>query len=210
MRWWERQPGEREIPYRAFATFRDLGPGRTLREVAALLYGEGYREGAKRVPGRIKTWSSDNDWVARAAGYDEWLELVNRQAIEDHLRSRSSELERRREELRLANFENEERAAVQVRRLIEHVESSPLVTERTVREDEDGREVAVVIEPVLGSSFVLEAQRMHRIAMSGQPAKIAPTDPTGEHEYGQSAEDIDAEFEELLEGGLQDQEDESQ
>ncbi len=195
MRAWEPEPGELRSggkPWEAFKVYRDLGPVRTLRAVAEALYGERSKYGKRTV----EKWSSKFDWVERARAFDNWLEMRDRAAVEAHINERAADYAARREELRLLNFKNEERAAEQVSRVIEQIEKTPLVRSRTVRV-EDGRAVEYVIESAVGP-MDLAAQRLHKIAKGSEPEKLALTDPTGEREHGRSAEDIDREFEEAF------------
>lgn len=200
MRALERQPGESARAFEGFKIYRDLGPGRSVDRAYELYAGR--RLGGRRAPGRFQLWSRQHDWRDRAEAYDAWLEMVGREAIEDHERHKAQDLASRRDRLRRKNLEAEEAAADQLARILDHIEATPLTRQRSTRTDEDGRNIEVTIEPVLTASFDLVAARLHRIATRSEPAKIAPTDPTGESEYGQSAEDIDREFEEMLgEGG---------
>ena len=194
MREWERLDHEDETPkaYRAFGLYRDIGPGRTLRAVAETLYGVRWKYGLRTV----EKWSSRFDWVARARAYDDHLELVARQAVEEHERSRAADLAARREDLRVKNFENEEKAAELQARVLAEIERMGFVRRRAVRV-EDGRPVEYVIEPAVGS-LDLAAQRLHKIAKASEPTKVAPTDPTGEFEFGKSPEEIDEEFDAML------------
>lgn len=202
MRAFERQPGESAKAFEAFKVYRDLGPGRTLRETAAIVYeDEGYREGTKGVPGRIKSWSAKGDWGERAHARDDYLEMVGRQAVEDHERKRAEELAARREELRRKNLENEERAATLERKYLDRaqelIETLPLVSQKTVRQEADGKPAIYLIEPATKDA-VLDASRLHKIAKASEPNKVSLTDPTGEHEHGRSVEEIDREFEEAF------------
>lgn len=209
MRAYERQPGESAKAFEAYKVYRDLGPGRTLRETAAIVYGgsgaaEGYREGTKGVPGRIKKWSADHDWPERARARDDYLEMVVRQAVEDHERKRAEDLAARREELRRRNLENEERAAAveakYLARAEELIETLPLVSQKTVRQEADGKPAIYLIEPATKDA-VLDASRLHKIAKASEPNKVSLTDPTGEHEHGRSVEEIEREFEEAFGSG---------
>lgn len=173
--------------------YRDMGPSRSLRAVSDVLYGPRRPHGKRTVEG----WSSRFDWVARVTALDDYHDMLRRDVVEEHARRTADELAGRREALRGKIFENEERAARMTERLLEHLEHSPLVVERW-EEDENGTRIMHVTEPVLGVSFDLAASRLHKISASSQPQKIAPTDPTGEHEYGQDPEAIDREFDELL------------
>lgn len=80
---WERQPGETARAYSAFGLYRDAGPMRTLRKVAAAFYAQP----GETIPldavssarlGQCKTWSAQNDWVARAEAWDAYLDEVSR------------------------------------------------------------------------------------------------------------------------------------
>jgi hypothetical protein len=76
---WERLPGEPPRAYNAFATYRDLPPGRrSLDEVARRLYGGGSRKRA--APGRVRAWSVTWDWVRRAARWDAEVDRQGREA----------------------------------------------------------------------------------------------------------------------------------
>jgi hypothetical protein len=185
VRAWEKQPGETAASWRAFGLFRDLGPGRTLRAVAELLYGSGYQEGSRRVPGRLKEWSSKHDWVARAESWDAHLDMIRAGAVEDHEKAKSGEEAARRASLRDANLKNEERAAElgklaldQFERLLKEL---PLVRQTVVKEDDAGRPVLYDIAPsVRDHSLVI--RRLHQVSTSSRPTKVAATDPTGENQ----------------------------
>lgn len=196
MRALERQPGESARAFEGFKCYRDLGPGRSVDRAYELYAGR--RLGGKRAPGRFQLWSRQHYWRGRAEAYDAWLEMIGREAVEDHERGRAQDLAARRQRLREKNLEAEEAAADQLARVLDVIEATPLIRQRATRRDEDGRDIEVTIEPVLAASFDLVAARLHKIATRSEPTKIAPTDPSGEHEYGQSAEDIDKEFEQLL------------
>lgn len=76
MNLWERQPGESARAFAAFQVYRDLGPGRSLDEVARRLH-RGPGEGQKRArTGRISDWSSQWRWVERARAWDDELDRV--------------------------------------------------------------------------------------------------------------------------------------
>jgi hypothetical protein len=67
---WFRQKGETRKAYQAFAIYRDLGAARTLAKVAQKL--------GKSID-LIKRWSSQWEWVDRAASFDaneEWERMV--------------------------------------------------------------------------------------------------------------------------------------
>lgn len=58
---WDRQPGETSKAYEAFVTYRDQGADRNVRRVAEEL------DKSNTLIGR---WSSQHDWVSRAAAWD--------------------------------------------------------------------------------------------------------------------------------------------
>lgn len=193
MRFFERQPEEKPRHYAAFALYRDLGAGRSLRTVAEALYGVRWKYGKRTV----EKWSSRFDWVARAGAYDDWRELERRSAVEEHETKIAADYAGRRQELRRLNIENEERAANQTSRILDELERTPLKTLRVSRTDNDGKPVEYIVESGVGP-LDLAASRLHRLAKASEPTKVAPTDPTGEHEHGKSSEEIDREFEEAF------------
>ena len=62
---WERQPGETEKQFEAFAIYRDLGSERSVNEVCKRL---------SKSRTLISKWSSQNQWVSRATAYDNDLQ----------------------------------------------------------------------------------------------------------------------------------------
>lgn len=68
---WEKQPEENPKPFEAFCIYRDLGPGRSLPQVAERL---GKSEGL------MERWSRENDWVKRASAWDAEQDRLARQA----------------------------------------------------------------------------------------------------------------------------------
>lgn len=58
---------ETAAAFRAFAIYRNLGPGRTVAQVAKLL---------ERNPSNLEKWCTRHDWVARAAAFDAVAEVA--------------------------------------------------------------------------------------------------------------------------------------
>lgn len=58
---WEPQEGESARAYEAFCVYRDLGPKRSIREVCGIL---------DKSRQHLGSWSSEFDWVKRAAAWD--------------------------------------------------------------------------------------------------------------------------------------------
>lgn len=172
---WEKRPGETAVAYRAFSVFRDQGPGRTLRETAAVLHGEEYRESTRRVPGRIKQWSSDHDWVERAQALDAHDWAIRNEAVEMHKLREADETAGRVRALHEQNLANEERAARIVKKLLEGAEKLidelPLTRQVVVHEGEDGNPAIYQIEPAT-KNVILDIQRLHKIATRSEPAVL--------------------------------------
>lgn len=84
---WLKQPGETVKSYAGFSAYRDMGPGRSLLKLAQAL---------KRPPsyvGQLEIWSSQFQWVARAAAFDENEHMeAMRRAMEERERARTDTL----------------------------------------------------------------------------------------------------------------------
>lgn len=89
MRAFERQERESTPAFEAFKTYRDLGAARSL-DVAYRLH-TGRQESTKRASGRWRKWSLVHDWVDRARAYDDYQEMIRREAIEEHERTKGVE-----------------------------------------------------------------------------------------------------------------------
>lgn len=90
---WQRQPGE---PARAFEVFRaylEMGPGRSLRKLHALIHGEEPKVG--RRSGQIGLWSRTHNWTERVAAWDDLLAAERRR----ELRAENIDAARRQAEL---------------------------------------------------------------------------------------------------------------
>jgi hypothetical protein len=85
----DRLDGETSRAYEAFAVYRDLGVGRTLEKVQVHFNrpSSWYRV--------IAGWSSDNNWVARAAAYDDYIDAEARKKLDrDAIKRKASMLQR--------------------------------------------------------------------------------------------------------------------
>jgi hypothetical protein len=87
---WERQSKETDRQYRAFRVYRNLGDDRSLRQVAAVL--------GHQSTSHLERWSAQNDWPARAAAYDEYLDREQRAEQRRNLEAMT------RHEMRLIEF----------------------------------------------------------------------------------------------------------
>ena len=73
---WERQPKESSQAYEAFVTYRDLGAGRTLIDVAREL---------RKSYSLVRRWADAANWSARAAAWDNYVsEKAADKAAEDY------------------------------------------------------------------------------------------------------------------------------
>lgn len=73
---WERQPEETSKPFEAFCVYRDMGPGRSLSQVAEKL---------SKSETLIARWSGTYDWVERAAEWDSEQDRIARKAQLDEI-----------------------------------------------------------------------------------------------------------------------------
>jgi len=74
---WDRQPGESGKAFEAFAIYRDLGPSRTILEVARRL---------SKSRQLLTRWAKKHRWHERAAAYDLYLDSIVQKAEEERKR----------------------------------------------------------------------------------------------------------------------------
>ena len=72
-----RQPGETARAYAVFRQFLELGPTRSLRQLASQA---GRKDKPPSVPGRLGLWSRKWRWMSRAEQYDECLQAIQNDA----------------------------------------------------------------------------------------------------------------------------------
>jgi len=180
---WERETGETQRAYEAFKIYRDLGPRRSLRRAAELVYGEG--TGSVR---RIEKWSRAHDWVARAQAYDDYHEMIRREAIESYERSQGTDFGYRCAKLQEEVLSGKEALLEKIKQML----TWPI--ERRV-ESKDGKTVNVY--PARWSyATIVKALQM----LDDSPDKVAFTNPSGQQSaYGQNPEDVRRRFMELIE-----------
>lgn len=77
---WERQPAESRRAYAAFARYRDLGPLRTMRRAAGLLYHDTDDPALCTGPqlAQLKEWSRTLGWAERVGAWDDHLDVLAR------------------------------------------------------------------------------------------------------------------------------------
>lgn len=66
---WERMPGETSKQFEAFSIFRDIGPSRSISEVANLWSESG-------ATSRLREWARKNKWHQRVIDYDEHMDRI--------------------------------------------------------------------------------------------------------------------------------------
>lgn len=87
---YDRQAGESTKSFSGFVAYRDLGVQRSLE-----MAWKQYSKGDKRVPGYFKQWSSDYNWVSRAAVYDDYVDAQARKKFEADAIKRKADMLRR-------------------------------------------------------------------------------------------------------------------
>jgi hypothetical protein len=146
MRAFEREPNESSKAYAGFCAYRDLPPNERSIDAAYRLYSGGKNEGRnglKRAPGYFREWSKHHDWVMRARVFDDWREMIRREAVEKHDRQAELDREQRRDRLRDRQLALAEQAADQLAQMLKWP-----IQERTVEQvDEQGRPVQVTLKP---------------------------------------------------------------
>jgi hypothetical protein len=145
MRAWEPQEGELRDggkAWRAFCAFRDLGPGRTLRQAADVYYGRPDGEPKPHQYDQMKRWSAKFDWQERARSLDARDEMVRRVAIEAHLQVQAADRASREAKITERILEIREQAAEQAAKML----AWPLAEQRVVR-DEDGEDATIILSP---------------------------------------------------------------
>ncbi len=136
---WERQEGESDKAYAAFVTYRDMGPERSHRAVAEALYGAQ----AKYSVRTVHEWSRKFDWVDRVRALEARDEMVRREAVEAHMRTKAHDFASRQAVLLERMLGQAEKAADNVDSML----AWPLSEERVLREGENGEDVTVILMP---------------------------------------------------------------
>jgi hypothetical protein len=80
---WEKRDTESARAFRVFVVYRNLPPSeRNFVTAYALAYKKNlkeYHDGIKKVPGHIRKWSVDYDWVKRAEAWDAYRDKQTEQ-----------------------------------------------------------------------------------------------------------------------------------
>lgn len=145
MRAWERQDRESAKAFEAFKIYRDLGSERSLVRACELYYG------SRANLAQIRVWSSKFDWVERVRAHDAWLEMIRREAVEQHERNQASDTAARMARIRERYFEGLEQATEQWLEMIAY----PVT--RVIKEevDEETGVKTVVIAPAKWSKHTV-------------------------------------------------------
>ncbi len=141
---WEQRPDESDKAWSAFRLFRDLGPSRTLRQAAAAYYhGNPDALPTEGQVSNIKKWSARFEWQDRMRALEARDEMIRREGIEVHMRSKAHEFGERQAALRERMLGLAEQAADQAEQML----GWPLVEQRMLREGEDGEDQTIVVMP---------------------------------------------------------------
>ncbi len=184
MRAWEPLKGETRgqgKAWRAFKTFRDLGPERTLKQAAMAFYDRTEEELKGHEYDQVRRWSSRFDWMERAQAYDSWLEMHRRDAVEEHLRSKAEDFGRREAALQEKALEIRELAMRQSATILEW----PLSEQRVVSEGEDGEEVTYVFMPSRWSKAT--AIGLYHLAVGD--GRLEPEEPEADFDFSGLSDD---------------------
>lgn len=154
MKCYERQPRETERAFEAFKIFRDMGAERTLKKTGELYYGS-----ATNLR-QIQEWSRLNDWVARAQQRDDYVNIIEAQAVERYLRLQAGSLAERHYNLQDKLLANAELAAEQERKMLEWPLEETVEQERSA----DGTNIVYIKRPAGWNKNT--AYRMHVIAQA--------------------------------------------
>jgi len=150
---WDRQPGDTDAAWRAFQSYRDLGPDRTLDRAYQHRYGHERASAA----GHFREWARHNAWVDRTRAYDAFIEQQAR-----------AEQERVWVDRALGQANRTWDLAQQLRTKAEEMARYPLTRQRTER---DGH--TIVIEPARWTfrdarAIAETADKLERLA-TGEP-----------------------------------------
>lgn len=92
---WDKLAREKPKPYAAFCVYRDLGPTRSVREAVERFYSAAGKSNSGKLR-NAQEWSRLNQWVARAAAYDLYLDEMSRGATEAAIQKQAeAEVKRR-------------------------------------------------------------------------------------------------------------------
>jgi hypothetical protein len=167
---YERLPNESEQAYRAFLTYRDLGPDRTTTEAYRLSGGQdGSKRGARQTCGRWNKWARDYRWDERAKAWDDHLQAQRDEVAAAEAREWE---ERRRRAFREA-YDDAQLLKAKARDILK----MPLVRKETEEQDEE-RDAKGNVRKVVKRVVLKPVNFRHRdaaamIGMAGQMEQFA-------------------------------------
>ena len=184
MRFYERQPKETAKSFEAFKIFRDMGAGRTLKKTTQAYYGS-----AANLRW-VQEWSRKHDWVERVAAYDAYMEMIRRDAVEQHDTKQQADIARREQAQRVELLEVKEILLPKLKTMARWP-----IERKVVKQGEGDAEQEVHIHPARWSFHTLVKAIE---TLDDTPDKISFTDPTGMREYGQGESELRELFESLV------------
>lgn len=138
---WDRLPHETPKQFAAFATFRDLGPERSI--AAAHLKHTGKLAKNNRAQRHWHVWSAQNRWVDRAQKYDQHLESIKALYEEKAHAEAITSLAKMRE----VHKRNETAMSNLMMRRVKEILEWPLTKEKTlVAQSPDGKQITYIIK----------------------------------------------------------------
>jgi hypothetical protein len=184
IRFFERQPGETPKAWEAFKIYRDLGGHRSLAKTSELYYG------STANLAQIGVWSRKNAWVDRVTAYDDYHEMIRREAIEKYERSHGTDLAKREARTQEELLEVKEILLPKMKSMARW----PL-EKRRVEHDAEGNEVTHIYPAKWSFHTLVKAIEI----LDDRPDKVAFTDPSGLREYGQDPDEVRRLFLDIVE-----------
>jgi hypothetical protein len=146
---WERQPDETAKPYEAFCVYRDMGTERSLRKVSERL-------------GKSETlmarWSTKNNWVERAAAWDDEQERIEREITQKQQREDIKKMRKRHAALAtqmllkaataLSSLKEEDVKAADISRMVDVASKLERISRGDVGDVVEERDGGKAIDPV--------------------------------------------------------------
>lgn len=180
--------GEPQRAFAAFVHYRDLAPHERSLSLAYSI-STGKPDAQLRAPGHWAAWSSEWEWVARAAAYDAWLDGERRRVRE----ARTRELAERRADVEFRNQGELERWAEDLdTKLREVIATGFEEIEREYSRDSNG-ELVVVKEkkrtkfPAFGAIARLLRERNETARQAIEGPQLRPAAATPDQAKGDAA-----------------------
>lgn len=146
---WERQPDETPKPYEAFCIYRDLGINRTRAAVAEKL---------SKSESLISRWSSQYQWVNRAAAWDDEQERIEREITQKQQREDIKKMRKRhaaiatqmlvKASMALQSLKDDEVKAADISRMVDVASKLERISRGDVGDVVEERDGGKAIDPV--------------------------------------------------------------